>query len=138
MGHFFQLVLDIIIILLLFALIRDYWKHKKAGYKVIKPETFKSMYESQMKNCDFIDCRMPHQYAKEKVFKSRNMNIYGVEFKKGLETLDRRKTYILFSDKTSITKHAAYQFRKEGIQEVFAVKGNWKKIKATGVPLRSE
>ncbi|MCX5773280.1 MAG: rhodanese-like domain-containing protein [Fusobacteria bacterium] len=131
-----SIVMDIIIIVLAVILARDFWKHKKAGYKLITPSEFKSMYNSLDKNTEIIDLRSPTLFAKEKVFKSRNLNVYGGEFKKTLETLDERKTFIVFADKTNTTKHGAYLFCKAGVVKVYAVKGNWDKIKASGVTLK--
>jgi len=131
-----NIVMDIIIIVLAIILAKDFWKHKKAGYKLITPEEFKSMYNNLEKNTEIIDLRSPTLYAKEKVFKSRNINIFAGDFKKSLETLDARKSYIVFSDKTNSTKHAAYLFCKAGIKQVYGVKGTWEKIKNSGVTLK--
>ena len=128
--------MDVIIIILVVILAKDYWKHKKAGYKLITPEEFKSLYNSLDKNTEILDLRTPQQFSKEKVFKSRNLYIGGMDFKNGIKNFDKRKSYIVFADKTNITKQGAYLLKKEGMSNVYGVKGTWDKIKGSGVTLK--
>ncbi|TDQ13590.1 rhodanese-related sulfurtransferase [Algoriphagus boseongensis] len=99
---------------------------EKDSIQVISIAQFEKM--STKKKSMVVDVRTPEEAAEGHLAGSVNINFLGENFGTEIQSLDKKKTYLLYCKSGNRTRKAAGQMLKAGFKHVYMLEGgitNW-------------
>ncbi|MFL0682598.1 MAG: rhodanese-like domain-containing protein [Algoriphagus aquaeductus] len=118
--------------LLLFSMSAFAQTVEKDSIQVITIAQFEKM--AQKKKAMVLDVRTPEEVAEGHLAGSVNINFLGDNFANEIQTLDKKKTYLLYCRSGSRTRRAADLMQKSGFKHVYMLEGGITAWNAAGKP----
>ncbi|HSF52408.1 MAG TPA: rhodanese-like domain-containing protein [Algoriphagus sp.] len=106
---------------------------EKDSINVISIEKFEKM-AAKNKNM-VIDVRTPEEVAEGHLTGSLNINFLGENFAQEIETLDKKKTYLLYCRTGNKSRKAADLMEKAGFKHVYMLEGGITAWNEAGKPV---
>ena len=95
----------------------------------IKPESLSKVYEKERELLAVIDLRSPEEYKKEHMNMAINLPFEFFDIHRLATILDKKRTYLVYSNKDEITEKVSTLFAAQHINKVYALMGNWQQGK---------
>ncbi|OOG77470.1 rhodanese-like domain-containing protein [Algoriphagus sp. A40] len=106
---------------------------EKDSIKVISIEKFEKMADK--KTNMVVDVRTPEEVAEGHLAGSLNINFLGENFAQEIETLDKKKTYLLYCRTGNKSRKAADLMEKAGFKHVYMLEGGITAWNEAGKPV---
>lgn len=87
------------------------------------------------KNTMLLDVRTPEEVSEGHLEGAININYLGENFSEEIQTLDKKKTYLLYCRSGNKTRKAADMMQKSGFKHVYVLEGGIKAWQAAGKPV---
>ena len=104
----------------------------KDSIEVVSIPTFEKM--STKKKAMVLDVRTPEEVAEGHLAGAVNVNFLGENFANEIQTLDKKKTYLLYCKSGNRTRKAADLMQKAGFKHVYMLDGGITAWKDAGKP----
>lgn len=108
--------------------------HARCGVRTIEPQVFLSKSQSK-KNAVVLDVRRPEEYAAGHLQGARNLDwLNPAAFEKGLQGLDKSRTYFVYCRSGKRSNAAAKRMKREGFK-VYDLSGGYLKWTEQALPI---
>ena len=129
--------LFLVIVLLLFFSLTLSASGKPRIVRKVTPEEASELIRERGTDPDFIilDVRTPDEYAKGHLDSAVNMDYYEDSFRKEIEELDRKKSYLLYCHSGNRSGKTLDLMRELDFREVYDIRGGIRAWRQKDLPL---
>ena len=108
-------------------------KAEKDSINLVAIPKFEKMLTK--KNIMLLDVRTPEEVSEGHLDGAININYLGENFSDEIQTLDKKKTYLIYCRTGNKTRKAADMMQKSGFKHVYVLDGGIQAWQAAGKPL---
>ncbi|GHB34286.1 hypothetical protein GCM10008106_14450 [Mongoliitalea lutea] len=105
----------------------SFQSYAQEGAKALAPDAFEAAAKKK-KKAVILDIRTPNEVAEGHIQDAEFIDFLGDDFEKGLESLDKKKTYYVYCRSAKRTIPATEKMKEMGFKKVYMLEGglnNW-------------
>lgn len=105
----------------------SFHSYAQEGAKALAPDAFEAAAKKK-KKAVILDIRTPNEVAEGHIQDAEFIDFLGDDFEKGLESLDKKKTYYVYCRSAKRTIPATEKMKEMGFKKVYMLEGglnNW-------------
>lgn len=105
----------------------SFQSYAQEGSKALAPDAFEAAAKKK-KKAVILDIRTPNEVAEGHIQDAEFIDFLGDDFEKGLESLDKKKTYYVYCRSAKRTIPATEKMKEMGFKKVYMLEGglnNW-------------